>query len=199
MQLGDGTSWVGHWKPEKVIEAAEAEVSRALGASCAYLTGQIKRMVGRPGMKPSRKFGVSVLEGKKVARGTEGADITRVSRPGEPPRVRTGTLRNSIHYEKIDARGLSWKVGSPLKYAAALELGTTRGLAPRPFLRTALALYASDMQAIIASKLSKLKFKGAKFMAPWSSELTSEDVSRAKRTAQWTPGIYRDPPAMGEK
>ncbi len=199
MQLGDGTSWVGHWKPEKVLQATEAEVSRALGSSCAYLTGQIKRMVGRPGMKKSRPFGVSVLLGKKVARGTVGADITRVSRPGEPPRVRTGTLRNSIHYEKIDARGLAWKIGSPLKYAAALELGTTRGLKPRPYLRTALVRYARTMGAIVASRLQKLKFKGTNYVPLWSSELTGEDVARAKRTAQWTPGIYRDAPAMGEK
>jgi len=58
------------------------------------------------------------------------------SRPGEPPRRRTGRLSGSIAHE-VDRDRLRARVGTNLVYAKFLELGTCR-MAARPFLRPAL-------------------------------------------------------------
>lgn len=60
------------------------------------------------------------------------------SAPGEPPRKQTGRLRASVTYE-VDANALEARVGTNVEYGKHLELGTRRGLAPRPWLRRALA------------------------------------------------------------
>lgn len=60
------------------------------------------------------------------------------SKPGEPPRKQTGRLRASVTYE-ADEKALTARVGTNVKYGKYLELGTKRGIAPRPWLRRALA------------------------------------------------------------
>ncbi len=74
--------------------------------------------------------------------------VTRSS-PGEPPRKQTGRLRASVTRE-IDEANLSAAVGTNVEYGRHLELGTKRGILPRPWLRRALA----DMQGRINSLLS---------------------------------------------
>jgi phage gpG-like protein len=73
------------------------------------------------------------------------------SRPGEPPRKQMGRLRASVAHE-VDAANLSAAVGTNVEYGRHLELGTSRGIAPRPWLRRALA----DMQGRINSLLSNI-------------------------------------------
>ena len=58
------------------------------------------------------------------------------SKPGEPPRVQTGTLRRSITHE-MDPTLPIVRIGSGVKYGLYLEMGTDK-MAPRPFLRPAL-------------------------------------------------------------
>lgn len=60
------------------------------------------------------------------------------SKPGEPPRKQTGRLRASVTRE-IDEGDLTARVGTNVRYGKALELGSRKGLAPRPWLRRALA------------------------------------------------------------
>src|SRR5690349_15220147 len=57
------------------------------------------------------------------------------SSPGDPPHIDTGKLRQSIFRKMIDSQTVI--VGSSLKYAFYLELGTAK-MAARPFLRPAL-------------------------------------------------------------
>ena len=73
------------------------------------------------------------------------------SRPGEPPRKQTGRLRASVAHE-VDAGNLRAAVGTNVEYGRHLELGTSRGLAPRPWLRRALA----DTQGRVNSLLGGL-------------------------------------------
>jgi phage gpG-like protein len=70
----------------------------------------------------------------------KGSRITGAVRslPGEPPRKQTGRLRASVTYE-VDEQALTARVGTNVKYGRYLELGTRRGIAPRPWLRRALA------------------------------------------------------------
>lgn len=77
---------------------------------------------------------VSIGKGSKGNR-VEGAVR---SKPGEPPRKQTGFLRNHVTSE-VDDDTTAARVGTNLPYGKALELGTKRGLLPRPWLRRALA------------------------------------------------------------
>lgn len=108
----------------------------------------------------------------------EGNAITEVNSlvyatPESPNYVRTGFLKNSItHATKkkdgksysIDEKGdyhkvnVSWGeddyvvIGSALEYAPYVELGTSK-MAPRPFLRNAIANYTDDYKQIIEEGL----------------------------------------------
>jgi phage gpG-like protein len=58
---------------------------------------------------------------------------------GGGPQVRTGRLRSSINwFLGVDGRGVYAQVGSPVSYAAFVELGTSRSK-PYPYLVPALA------------------------------------------------------------
>ena len=86
------------------------------------------------------------------------------SAPGEPPRKQTGGLRGSATattpedpdehttYE-VDESAMAARVGTNLLYGKALELGTKRGLKPRPWLRRA----AFEMKGRVNELLSKMK------------------------------------------
>lgn len=70
------------------------------------------------------------------------------SKPGEPPRKQTGLLRMKVAHE-VDEATLTARVGTNLPYGKHLELGTRRGLAPRPWLRRALAEVAGRLNQIL--------------------------------------------------
>lgn len=59
------------------------------------------------------------------------------SPPGAPPYKQTGRGRASVTYE-IDEQALSCRIGTNVEYMKHQELGTKRGLAPRPWLRPAV-------------------------------------------------------------
>ena len=74
------------------------------------------------------------------------------SKPGEPPRKQTGRLRASVTHE-IDEKKMTARVGTNLLYGKALELGTRKGLKPRPWLRRALY----EMQGKVSELLARIK------------------------------------------
>ena len=197
MKTTGGQGWVGYWAPEKFVAKTEKQVARGMAKAAALLVREAKNLVSRPGVKKTTPFGTTKVGGKRVARGTEGGDIVRVSRPGEPPRRRTGALMGAIHMEQTDEKGLEYKVGVPhgvVPYALALELGyMARNLKPRPYLRAALARVSREMsQVIIATAKSKFQRPA---LETWSSaELTGEDVARGRKNV-----FFQEPPAMGEK
>jgi phage gpG-like protein len=71
------------------------------------------------------------------------------SKPGEPPRKQTGRLRGSVTYE-VDAKSMVARVGTNVLYGKALELGTKKGLAPRPWLRRALFEMKGKVDELLA-------------------------------------------------
>ena len=71
------------------------------------------------------------------------------SAAGEPPRKQTGRLRASVAYE-VDESAMEARVGTNVVYGKHLELGTKKGIAPRPWLRRALA----EMQTRVSQLLS---------------------------------------------
>ena len=68
-----------------------------------------------------------------------GGRTHQASAPGEPPAVDLGDLRRSIGREQVED---TWRVGTGLARAAALEFGHRykdgRVLAPRPYMRPAV-------------------------------------------------------------
>lgn len=67
----------------------------------------------------------------------------RASAPGDPPASDTGSLLSSISHQMGVDEMVYATVGSPLKYALYLELGT-RFLQPRKFLTPALTIGLSS-------------------------------------------------------
>lgn len=67
------------------------------------------------------------------------------SRPGEPPHRRTGALRASEKGFPVDEKRLTWRAGSNIEYARALELGFPPHLAARPVLVPTLNQVEPDL------------------------------------------------------
>jgi hypothetical protein len=91
-------------------------------------------------------------------------DLVR-SKPGEPPRAETSTLRKSVHYEVLYTE-LRARVGTNVKYGLYLQLGVRskrRGakgrwrIAPRPWLDVALRIEQARVTRILTRPLPKTR------------------------------------------
>jgi hypothetical protein len=78
--------------------------------------------------------------------------LHQASAPGEPPATETGNLANSITSQMLDSRTGMVSVGA--EYAAPLEFGSARGLAPRPFLTPAVERNWPDFLAAMERLLT---------------------------------------------
>jgi phage gpG-like protein len=126
-------------------EASEYVRKRALDfitRACITVKVRAQELLSLPGTATSIEKG---------SKGKRKSDVVR-SQPGEPPRKQTGTLRASVTQE-VDETTLTGRVGTNLKYGKHLELGTKRGILPRPWLRRSLA----EMQSKVDSLLSQIK------------------------------------------
>lgn len=74
------------------------------------------------------------------------------SRPGDPPNTDTGRLVQSIKFDFRD-NGLTGRVGTNLKYGAALEFGT-RNMAPRPWLAPAVTSTSREIRDIFKAAVA---------------------------------------------
>lgn len=91
-----------------------------------------------------------VAKGPKTGRiYRRGAVTHRASAPDQAPASDTGNLLRSIGHE---AQGLAAIIFAAAAYARALEFGT-RTIAPRPFLRRALAERAQEARDAVAKAL----------------------------------------------
>lgn len=72
------------------------------------------------------------------------------SRPGEPPAVQTGKLKNSITHQREAAR--SWSVTVGAEYGVHLEFGTAV-MAARPFLRPAVRAIAETAPKVLKAEV----------------------------------------------
>jgi HK97 gp10 family phage protein len=73
------------------------------------------------------------------------------SKPGEPPHVQTGRLRQSIQPSPARVTGtvIEGEVSTNVEYAPGLEYGT-RKMAARPFMRPALAENEKRLKSILS-------------------------------------------------
>ncbi len=129
----DNVQWNGDAASEHVRQRAVQFLTRA----AITVERRAKELLSVPGTA------MSIRRGEKRKR----KDNQVRSAPGEPPRKQTGRLRASVTHE-ID--GLSARVGTNVKYGKYLELGTKRGVSPRPWLRRALAEMQTQVNALLA-------------------------------------------------
>jgi hypothetical protein len=72
------------------------------------------------------------------------------SRPGEPPKVLYGRLRQSVSHAQFKSGGtLHGQIGAHTVYARALEMEVPGRLLPRPYLRPSLAEHEQDIVRIL--------------------------------------------------
>jgi len=118
----------------KVLKAAvvtEAAIKLSMRAGGRTASGQLAGEEYTTQTGKTRKRRVDPMTGAKAKK----VGSYR-SKPGEVPRVQTGTLRRSYTHEVHPVLPIS-RVGTNLKYAKVLEWGS-RNMAPRPHVRPAL-------------------------------------------------------------
>lgn len=124
------TDWNG---PEAVVYVRKRAI-RWITAGCLAVERRAKILLSVAGTGQGK--------GKKRVYGSN------PSKPGEPPRKQTGRLRASVTHE-VDEQMLRGRVGTNLGYGKALELGTRRGLLPRPWLRRAFAESMNEIRSAL--------------------------------------------------
>lgn len=130
------------WRGDEALAHVRAAAVKALHRAAIVCKNRAKELLSVAGTG----------RGNGPARRGKGgrfmATVVR-SKPGEPPRKQTGRLRASVAHE-VDEATLTARVGTNVVYGRHLELGTKRGLAPRPWLRRALAEVAARIEQILA-------------------------------------------------
>lgn len=109
-------------------------LARAVAKSAEDLRDAAREMIGKPG-------------------------TARRSLPGEPPRVDTGRLRDSL-FVRLRKGGLSAEVGTDLEYGRDLEFGTRR-VAARPWLQPAFEASKARIAARLAEAARRALRGGA--------------------------------------
>mgnify|MGYP001063829354 CR=1 FL=1 len=136
------------WHGDEARKLVEQRAVRFITRAAIEVKRKAQQLLSVPGTGMQTKGGAIVPH-----RGGKKAKIygSFPSKPGEPPHKQVGKLRENVNYE-IDRKNLTARVGIPetVKYGRYLELGTKRGLAPRPWLRPALASVASRVNELLS-------------------------------------------------
>lgn len=116
------------WHGDDALAMVRKRAVGFIRRACYAVKARAKELLSIPGTAQGR-------DGKGKFKRITGAVR---SAPGEPPRKQTGRLRASVDVE-VDDASMTGRVGTNVKYGKDLELGTKRGIKPRPWLRRALA------------------------------------------------------------
>lgn len=152
----------------KFGEAVKAGAPLALDRAAAVLSAQIARELSQPGSgrfyarTTSKRDGKKARAAARILNNSAGkvelaglgrilTKLHRASAPGEPPAPDTGNLKRSGFIEAISTTAR--RVGVAAVYGKWLEFGTPR-IAPRPFMRPALAKAKQRMGDVFASVLT---------------------------------------------
>lgn len=128
------------WDGDGAIRHVRSRAAQFLSRAAIEVTRRARELLSVAGTGQGREAGTGRF------RRVYGANP---SAPGEPPHKQTGRLRASVAYE-VDDASLEARVGTNVEYGKYLELGTKRGIAPRPWLRRALAECRSKIDALLA-------------------------------------------------
>ena len=129
------------WHGRKVMSKFQSNARRNVRDAAILVEGVAKGLMRLGGRTKSGE----ITEGERP-----GKVGSFASKPGEPPRVQTGTLRRSITHEVHPVLAIA-RVGTNVIYGKFLELGTGR-IAPRPFMRPALHGSQAGIKKIMARR-----------------------------------------------
>ena len=128
---------------EQELDRLRRRCVRALRRAAVYLQTQLKITLNKPntGSRRRRKGGGSFTV------------YANPSKPGEPPRKRTGFLQQNVLFE-VDEANLTARVGPAANaaYGVHLELGTAR-MAARPWLLATAQKHAPQMAQILEQEV----------------------------------------------
>jgi HK97 gp10 family phage protein len=130
------------WHGKEAMDHVRQRAFQFLTRAAITVSRRAKELLSVPGTAYSSGHGGG-RKGKRVYGAVR-------SEPGEPPRKQTGRLRASVTYE-VDESSLSARVGTNVTYGKYLELGTKKGIKPRPWLRRALAEMQGKVDELLAS------------------------------------------------
>lgn len=130
-------------------------VSAAMEKGALGLVGHIRVKIGRsarvetPGSRKTRIRNAKA-KGRAFAK-----HLYQASRPGEPPRKRTGTLQKSIAHEvHADGSSVVARIGTNVAYGRHLEFGTRR-MSARPYLRPSLSEYLPSFNRVVSLEIKR--------------------------------------------
>jgi hypothetical protein len=69
------------------------------------------------------------------------------SKPGQPPAVQTGRLRNSVTHQAAQPATLLARAGTNVGYGKLLEFGTSK-MEPRPWVRPVLSEFSTGKRSV---------------------------------------------------
>jgi HK97 gp10 family phage protein len=145
MTTTKGRNFVMSWTPDASLKGTEAGMIRGLELAAIAVEGEWKRVVSKPGPMKSKP---TPGQQKRLEQANE---ERRASKPGEPPRKRTGELRASIGHAPREG-GRIQRVGSSAAKARHLEWGTSR-MKPRPSLRPTFRRMLNELHGIIVGAM----------------------------------------------
>lgn len=145
----------------KVSIEGAAEVEKALAAFEGALTAKLEAFLKREGAEMEKEIKQSLSVSARAGTGPRGGKLYEPSKPGEPPRLRTGNLRaaqgSRVAVNKstgdfiLDVGGIRGG-GAEVRYQQGLELGTSK-TAPRPHLmpivQAHLAKWPKGLKAVV--------------------------------------------------
>ena len=130
------------WHGDAFLRSAENEVEKAIAIGTIKVQREAQRLVNQ------------------VAGPTKDFPDRPVSKPGEPPHIRTGTLKVGIDEETFrrgsEFVGRVGPTGPSAKYGSWLEEGT-RKMAKRPYLRPALDAMRNEIVDAITDAGGRMK------------------------------------------
>lgn len=138
------------WNGDGAADHVRSTVAQRLHRAAIAVKNRAKELLSVPGSHDAEDGRAVAFFKRKRIKGVGRVMVAHYrSTPGEPPRKQTGRLRDSVAHE-VDASILTARVGTNVEYGKHLELGTKRGLKPRPWLRRALAETADRVLQLLA-------------------------------------------------
>lgn len=145
-----------NWNSDNLIRKVNIGAERGAKIAAVMLEAAIKQDISLPGPVTTKQFARLTKKTKRDV--MSGKVELRASRPGEPPRKRTGTLRSSVQHEKIKEgrEVIAYRVGyvRAIKYGVYLEFGT-RKMAPRPAVRAAYLRELPNIAKVMVREVAR--------------------------------------------
>jgi HK97 gp10 family phage protein len=144
--MADEWKWFG----EDLKALVKSGATKNLTAAGEFLKREMKKALNKSG----RTVTITKTKSGKI-RKKLGKRGSAPSKPGEPPRKQTGTLRNRV-FKKLRNGGATVRVGTTAPHGGLLEFGT-KNMAPRPYIRSTFAENQAEVQRILTRPIPDSK------------------------------------------